>query len=67
MNGDEVLRMRSLVMTEEIEKQWGCQHSRTRLGCRGCEVCWVLRLGYDATKVLSKMRERERISSWCLS
>jgi hypothetical protein len=27
---------------------------------------WGLRLGYGATKVLSKMRERERISSRCL-
>jgi hypothetical protein len=36
MSGGEVLSMRSLVMTEEIEKQWDCQHSR------GCfELDWV--------------------------
>lgn len=35
MSGGEVLSMRSLVTTEEIEKKWGCQHS----GC--IELDWV--------------------------
>jgi hypothetical protein len=36
MRWGEVLSMRNLVMTEEIEKKWGCQHSR---GC--IELDWV--------------------------
>ena len=36
MSESEVLNMRSLVTTEEIEKKWGCQHSR---GC--IELDWV--------------------------